>query len=76
MFNSLLSEVEISHFLALTQPKIIFCEVANFQYVRESMQNLDLAIPIYTFEKIPDATDKAKYVNELLLETGHEEDFV
>lgn len=63
---------EITHMLGITLPKIVICETSNIDRVRHALDHIDLDIPIYTFDEI----SNEKCVNELLSETGNEEDFM
>lgn len=63
---------EITHMLGLTKPKIVFCEPSNIDRVRLALQELLLDIPVYTFDESP----KDGSVDELLVETGNEKDFM
>lgn len=59
--------------LALTMPKIIFCETRNIEFVREALLGLGLTVPIFTFGA---KVDGARIVDDLLSKTGTEEDFM
>lgn len=71
----ILSEItaEIEHMLALTLPKIVFCETRNIDFVREALLGIDLNVPIFTFG---DKVDGSGIVDDLLRKTGTEEDFM
>lgn len=68
--------VEVSNLLAVTKPKIIFCEATNIGLVREALNGLGMVTPIYLFGKIPDGETDVNSVDELLTVTGTEQDFV
>lgn len=62
--------------LALTKPKIVFCDTTNIGFVREALGILGLVIPIYTFGNVENEAGDVKCVDELLIETGNEDDFL
>lgn len=62
---------ELRHMLRMTTPRIVFCEPTNIDCVRLALEEVGLAIPIYTFNK----HETAASVDELLLATGTEKDF-
>lgn len=58
--------------LGITKPKIVFCEPSNIDRVRRELNQLGLDIPVYTFLQHPNGCS----VDELLIETENEEDFM
>lgn len=63
---------EITRMLRLTSPKIMFCEPSNVDRVLQALKETQMSIPIFTFYK----HENANLVDDLLLETGSEKDFV
>lgn len=64
---------EITHMLALTRPKIVFCEARNIGFVREALLELDLDSQLFT---IGEKVDGAEIVDDLLRKTGTEDEFL
>lgn len=65
--------VEFSHMLGQSQPKLVICETNNLGYVREAMHEHRLDIPVFLFGN---GQDGARSVDELLVKTDMEEDFM
>lgn len=63
---------EIIHMLKITQPKMVFCESSNVDRVREALEQLALDLPVYLF----DDNSNGLSVEDLVAETGNEEDFM
>lgn len=59
--------------MAMTRPKIVFCETRNLGTVRESLRGLELVVPIFTFGA---KADGARIVDDLLESTGLEHEFM
>lgn len=54
--------------LALTRPKVIFCDDYNINTVREALKQLQLNVPIFTFSAKVDGG--ARLVDELFVDRG------
>lgn len=58
---------EMAHMLNLTKPKLIFCDADNITTVREALKQLQISVPIFTFDR---KVDGAGLVDDLFIETG------
>lgn len=58
---------EMVHMMRMTNPKLIFCHGDNIATVREAMMQLNISVPIFTFEG---NVDGARHVDELFIDTG------
>lgn len=72
-FYALLSEQEIYSILKKTQPNIMFCDAASYTNIIAILNDLKLNIKVLTFG---DHINGAESVQQLLLETGDEHNFV
>lgn len=59
--------------LALTKPKLLFCDAGIIVAVRLALQQLQMPIPVFTFGG---KVDGARVVDDLFTETGYEKDFM
>lgn len=66
-------KAEIVHMLRITKPKLIFCDVDKLPAVRESLKELEWNLIIFTFNG---KTEDSRSVNELLVKTGREDEFL
>lgn len=75
-FNTLdpsFTEIEMTHMLNLTKPKLIFTELESYEIVKQSLQNVNNDAKIYTFGgQIEDSLP----VENLFVETGIESEFM
>lgn len=58
---------ETAQMLQKTKPKLIFCGVYNIAKVREALTQLNISLPIFTFDG---TVDGAQLVDDLFIETG------
>ncbi|XP_058123911.1 uncharacterized protein LOC131293189 [Anopheles ziemanni] len=77
-FNALspnFNEDDMAHMLGTTKPKLVFCDANNFDIVRSAVRRVfqGKTPPIYVFE---DKRDDVQHAEELLKETGQEEQFM
>lgn len=59
--------------LGLTRPKLVICEANNLCYVREAINQLKLNSLVFIFDE---SQDGARSVDELLVKTDREEEFM
>lgn len=64
---------EIQHMFKLTSPKIVCCDVENYEILTVALKELDLDAPIFTFGGTVDGSIS---IEELFAETGDEDYFV
>lgn len=50
-----------------TRPKLIFCDADNFTAVQEASMQLEISVPIFTFDGV---IEGARPVDELFVDTG------
>uniref|UniRef100_A0A182Y9R1 Uncharacterized protein n=1 Tax=Anopheles stephensi TaxID=30069 RepID=A0A182Y9R1_ANOST len=68
------NEEDMAHMLRLTEPKMIFCDDDNVNVVSNAVRSVfDTDRPIYVFES---SRSNVKHAEDLLKETGREEQFV
>lgn len=58
--------------MQLTNPKLIFCDAGNITTVREAIKQLQISVPIFTFDG---KVDGARLVDELFIDTGTNIDY-
>lgn len=66
-------KAEIVHMFRITKPKVVFCDVDKLPAVRESLKELKWNVMIFTFNG---KTEDSRSVNELLVGTGCESEFL
>lgn len=64
---------EIQHMFKLTSPKIVCCDVENYEILVAALKELDFDVPIFTFGG---TVDGSIAIEELFDETGDEDYFV
>lgn len=64
---------ELLHMLKTTKPALIFCDIETFDLVKECLNELNSNAKIFTFGG---SKDGAEQVENLFVETNHENDFV
>lgn len=65
--------VELIHQLKLTKPRLMFCDVRNYDLVAKCMNELGMKLPIFTFGG---QKGDSKTVESLFEENGDEDQFV
>lgn len=66
---------DIAHMFRITRPKIVLCDLENYQEVSSALQEIRLPVQVYIFSdaKLPKG---AKSVGELLVAHSEERSFV
>lgn len=65
---------ELVHMLRQINPSLVFCELENIETVKIALKELHMNTSIYCFDD--PLIDGSKFIDELFLETGIEEEFV
>lgn len=53
--------------MRMTKPKLMFCDADNILTVQEALKQLDLIVPIFTFDR---EVEGAQFVEELFIDAG------
>ncbi len=66
------NKADIVHMLGITRPKIIFCDFNCLDVMEDSLAEIELHSPVFT---ILERVDSFRFLEDLLEETGNEEEF-
>lgn len=64
---------EVAHMFKMAKPKLIFCDLNKLEVVLNSLEQLNMNAMIFTFGE---STEHSQNIDELLNETGDEQEFV
>lgn len=70
--HKMLSTDEICNILTKTKPSAIFCDASTYNQMSEALKEVKLAVRVFAFDQV----DGLEPVDNLLVETGEENNFM